>query len=50
MQSPHALVGQVGEIVEQCLERRERYGISYVGLSVDALDAMAPVVEALAGR
>jgi len=50
MHSPHALVGRVGEIVEQCLDRRERYGISYVGLSVDALDAMAPVVEALAGR
>jgi probable F420-dependent oxidoreductase len=49
MASPHALAGSVGEIVEQCLERRERYGISYVGLSVDAIDAMAPVVERLAG-
>jgi probable F420-dependent oxidoreductase len=49
MASPHALAGTVPEIVEQCLERRERYGISYIGLGVDALDAMAPVVELLAG-
>jgi len=49
MASPHALAGTVDEIVEQCLERRERYGISYIGLGVDALDAMAPVVDRLAG-
>ena len=48
--SPHALVGTPAQIIEQCLERRERYGISAIGLSVDALDALAPVVAALAGR
>ena len=47
--SPHALAGSVGEIVEQCIERRARYGISVIGLSVDAMDAMAPVVARLAG-
>ncbi len=47
--SPHALAGSVGEIAEQCLERRARYGISVIGLSVDAMDAMAPVVARLAG-
>jgi probable F420-dependent oxidoreductase len=50
LDSPHALAGTVEEIVEQCLERRARFGISYIGLGLDALDAMAPVVEALAGR
>ena len=45
----HALAGTVSEIVEQCLDRRERYGISYIGLGLDALDAMAPVVDRLAG-
>jgi len=49
MASPHALAGTVDEIVDQCLERRERYGISYIGLGVDALDALAPVVARLAG-
>jgi alkanesulfonate monooxygenase SsuD/methylene tetrahydromethanopterin reductase-like flavin-dependent oxidoreductase (luciferase family) len=49
MASPHALAGTVEEIVEQCLERRERFGISYIGLSADAVDAMAPVVARLAG-
>ena len=48
--TPHALVGSVGQIVDDLLERRERYGISSIGLSLDALDAFAPVVAALDGR
>jgi len=48
--SPHALAGTVDEIVEQCLARREAYGISCVGIGLDAMDAMAPVVAHLAGR
>lgn len=48
--SPHALVGTVDEVVDDLVERRTRYGISYVGLSVDAVDAFAPVVARLAGR
>jgi probable F420-dependent oxidoreductase len=47
--SPHALAGSPEEIADTLLERRERWGISYLGLSVDALDAMAPVVARLAG-
>jgi hypothetical protein len=47
--SPHALVGTVGEIADQLVERRERWGISYVGFGADALDAMAPVIARLAG-
>ena len=50
LKSPHVLVGTVTEIVEQCLERRERFGLSYITVSVDALDAFAPVVEHLAGK
>ncbi len=45
--TPHALAGSVTEVIETCLERRERFGISYIGLSADALDAFAPVVAAL---
>ncbi|HEY8059897.1 MAG TPA: TIGR03621 family F420-dependent LLM class oxidoreductase, partial [Acidimicrobiales bacterium] len=47
--SPHALAGSVEEIADTLVERRERWGISYLGLSVDGLDAMAPVVARLAG-
>lgn len=48
--SPHALCGSVGEIVDDLLERRARHGIASIGLSLDVVDAMAPVVAALAGR
>lgn len=47
--SPHAIAGTVEEIVDDLVARRERWGISYLGVSVDALDALAPVVARLAG-
>jgi probable F420-dependent oxidoreductase len=46
---PHALVGDVGEIVEELQRRREEYGFSYVTVGDAHLDAFAPVVAALAG-
>lgn len=48
--TPHALCGTVEQIAEDLLERRERFGISSIGLGLESLDAMAPVVELLAGR
>jgi probable F420-dependent oxidoreductase len=45
--SPHALCGTVDEIVDDLLYRRERFGIASIGISLDALDAMAPVVAKL---
>lgn len=48
--SPHALVGTIDGIVDTLLERRERYGISYVCWHDDALESLAPVVSRLAGR
>lgn len=48
-ETPHALIGSVDEICEQLVERRERWGISYLGLSADQLDAFAPVIARLAG-
>lgn len=48
--TPHALAGSVAHIIETCEERRARFGISYIGLSADALEPFAPVVAALAGR
>ena len=47
--SPHALVGSVDGIVETLLERRERYGISYICWHDDAIETLAPVVARLAG-
>jgi probable F420-dependent oxidoreductase len=49
MESPHAVVGSIDQICDQLVERRERWGISYLGLSVDAVDGFAPVVARLAG-
>jgi probable F420-dependent oxidoreductase len=49
-QHPHALIGSVESICEQLIERRERYGISYVTFGASVLDAVAPIVERLSGR
>ena len=42
-------MGTVEQIVDDLVARRERWGISYIGVSLDAIDAMAPVVARLAG-
>jgi probable F420-dependent oxidoreductase len=47
--SPHALVGTLDELVQQCHERRDRWGISAIGISDDAMDAFAPLVARLTG-
>jgi probable F420-dependent oxidoreductase len=48
-ETPHALIGDVSQICDQLLERRERWGISYLGLSADQLEPFAPVIARLAG-
>jgi probable F420-dependent oxidoreductase len=47
--TPHALAGTVDQIVDDLVERRERLGISYIGLNADWIDDFAPVVARLAG-
>ena len=47
---PHALVGSADDIVDTLLERRTRFGFSYVTVTEDAMRPMAPVVARLAGR
>ena len=49
LRSPHALAGSVDQIVDDLVERRERWGISYIGVGVDALHSLAPVVAKLVG-
>ena len=45
--SPHVLIGDVPAVVDALRSRRDRYGISYVGIAADAVDEFAPVVAAL---
>jgi hypothetical protein len=47
--SPHYLVGDAEEMTETLLERRERWGISYVTLQPGHLAVMSPVTARLAG-
>ncbi len=48
--SPHMLIGPVEQLVETLLDRRERYGISYIAFGYTDLDGIQPVVEQLANR
>lgn len=48
--SPYVLVGTVRQLVEDLQARRERWGISYYVIFEPYMDALAPVVAALAGR
>lgn len=48
-ETPHALVGSVDQLCDALVERRERWGISQIGLSGDLIDSFAPVVARLAG-
>ena len=46
---PHALFGDVNTVIAELQRRREAYGISYVTVGEDAMEAFAPVVAALNG-
>jgi alkanesulfonate monooxygenase SsuD/methylene tetrahydromethanopterin reductase-like flavin-dependent oxidoreductase (luciferase family) len=45
-----ALLGSVDEMCETLLRRREALGVSYVAVSDEMMEKLAPVVERLAGR
>jgi probable F420-dependent oxidoreductase len=47
--TPHVLIGTVDQIAEDLERRREEFGFSYVVLSGDVFEAMAPVVKRLTG-
>ncbi len=46
---PHGLIGSIDQICDQLVERRDRYGISYITFSGRAAASIVPVVERLAG-
>ena len=47
--NPYLLIGSVDQLVEQLQQRRERYGISYLVVGEEDMEALAPVVARLAG-
>ena len=48
-QTPHALAGSPEAMIDDLIERRERWGFSYIGIPYGAAEVMAPVVGKLAG-
>lgn len=50
LQAPYLLLGSEDQICEQLLTRRERFGLSYITLFEQSMEAMAPVVARLAGK
>jgi hypothetical protein len=48
LDSPHVFIGSIKDLTRKFVDLRERFGIS--SFLVDDLDALAPVVEDLAGR
>ncbi len=49
IEHPNCLIGTIEAVVDRLVERRERYGISYVTISDSNMEAFAPIVERLAG-
>jgi len=48
LDSPHVFIGSTKDLARKFVDLRERFGIS--SFLIDDLDALAPVVEELAGR
>jgi probable F420-dependent oxidoreductase len=48
LDSPHVFIGSIKDLVRKFTDLRERFGIS--SFLIDDLDALAPVVEELAGQ
>jgi probable F420-dependent oxidoreductase len=50
LRAPYLLIGTEEQICEDLIARRERYGISYINIFEQSMEAMAPVVARLAGK
>jgi alkanesulfonate monooxygenase SsuD/methylene tetrahydromethanopterin reductase-like flavin-dependent oxidoreductase (luciferase family) len=48
--SPYVLYGTLNSVRDRLLRRRDKLGISYYTIPSHAMDSMAPLVEALAGK
>jgi isopenicillin N synthase-like dioxygenase len=49
LDSPHEAIGTAEQIVQQLEAARERWGINYIEVSSGDAEAIAPVVQRLAG-
>lgn len=49
LEMPALLIGTLGEIASQIRQRRNRYGLSYLVVSEQNVDVIAPIVPALSG-
>jgi hypothetical protein len=49
LSNPYVLIGTHEHITEQLRRLRDLYGISYFVVTVDDMEALAPVVARLAG-
>ena len=49
-ETPFALVGPPSKLIEDLIAGRERWGLSYIIVGDDQIDAFAPVVSALSGK
>jgi len=49
-ETPFALVGPPSKLIEDLIAGRERWGLSYIIVGDDQIDAFAPVVSALNGK
>jgi probable F420-dependent oxidoreductase len=47
LESPHVLLGTVGDMADALQRRRSLYGISYITVTEDGLEPFAPVMEQL---
>jgi probable F420-dependent oxidoreductase len=50
LRSPYVLIGTVEQIIADLPARRDRWGISYYTVPEPYMDALAPIVAALAGK
>lgn len=50
VETPYVLYGTLGRLRDELLRRRDRLGITYYAIPGRAMEAMAPLVAALAGR
>lgn len=48
--SPYALIGDIDQMVDTLIERRERWGLTYFTCWEKDIDVLAPVVDRLAGN
>ena len=47
--NPYLLIGSIEQLTERILQLREQFGVSYLVIDADYMEALAPVVARLAG-